>query len=266
MPIRPFTLEMLRTLAGAEDGGQAGGGGLTAIDLLAAKYQFRDVDAHTPTVVQAYGCTVPTSVGTSSIIRDAEGVWQRRTRSAASATGIAGWDLDTTPAIRSPWKTVCVWRFRSGNNWKSPGVGNVIRSWCMFGTNTMTAADDPGLGGVASTVGFRYSTTVPDSNWIACSAAGANVETIDTGVPMENDTIYTLCVDMNSGVLGGQPTQIDYYVGSLGAAPVLVASVTNQTNMPAVGTNMQSQLMVSNGGGNQHQIYIDLHFQHWLTL
>lgn len=47
---------------------------------------------------------------------------------------------------------------------------------------------------------FRFSTAIPDTNWICCASNASGTTTIDSGVPVAVDTIYKLRIDCTDNV------------------------------------------------------------------
>lgn len=119
-------------------------------------------------------------------------------------------------------ETALAWGQLPATEWQIRTGSSVLVMRAVVGLNndqTPTAADSCG----AECAVFRYSTSVPDTNWVACTSDVTPTQTCtDTGIAIATSTQYLLRVDC-----GSLPTNCKFYING-----ALV--VTKTTNLPAI--------------------------------
>lgn len=131
---------------------------------------------------QPIGLTAPTVTGTGTNATDDDGNWTRTTTGTTSgnAAGVAS-SYDVTRFPHQP-------RFEIALK-TDANVGN-IRLWAgLFHANPPNGDTLAGAG-----IAFRWSTAVPDANWIAVLHDGSSQVEVDTGVAVNTDSVYNLAV------------------------------------------------------------------------
>ena len=129
---------------------------------------------------------------------------------------------EATPTISQPrWNPTVFWDIKTAADITSQ------RIFVHLNTGTFAVSTDTPQ---ANTVGFRYSTVVPDTNWQAYSRDGATTNLIDTGVAVVADTRYAFMITLASA-------SARFYINE-----ALVA--TSTTNLPADTTSFSAQVVI----------------------
>lgn len=139
---------------------------------------------------QPIGLAAPTLAGTGTSANDDDGNWTRMT-SGAVAGNVAGiaTSFDVTRFPHQPRFEISL---------KTDAAVTQMRLWAgLFHANPPNADTLAGAG-----IAFRWSTVVPDPNWLAIIHNGTSqVLELDTGVAVNPDTVYNLAVrDFEDGV------------------------------------------------------------------
>lgn len=207
--------------------GAAGADGSFAGNRRFAMLHTRAGQAATATETIAngmvFGMANPTLSGTLAATAVVDTTGSYYNRQAAAAPGGAGYSGAEIGSIDNQG----IWHFVM----KTGGSIATQRIWIGAGNAGLTNEDTPTAGNVLA---FRYSTSVPDTNWIAVSVDGAaSVGTTDTGVAVATDTRYYFKIDMRD------PTSVKYYInGSLVA--------TRTTQLPAASGTMGFTMFLRN--------------------
>lgn len=131
---------------------------------------------------QPIGLAAPTVTGTGSNANDDDGNWTRTTSGATS--GNAAGIVTTFDVTRFPHQPRFEINLKTDAN-----VGN-MRLWAGLFHTTPPNGDTLAGAGIA----FRWSTAVPDANWIAVLHDGSSQVEVDTGVAVNTDSVYNLAV------------------------------------------------------------------------
>lgn len=170
--------------------GAPGADGTIAFEKMFIKFWKQFPSA---TTLVAIGGSVPTQTGGGGItsFNDSTGAYVNHSTTTGANT-VAGWtDAERSIAMRQLGSHLM---FVVKTGAAASDIAN-IRFFAMATTNTIGGGDVPGFG----SAGFRYSTSVPDTNWQAITTtAGGVATTTDTGVAVAVDTRYELEIDMRT--------------------------------------------------------------------
>jgi len=133
-----------------------------------------------------------------------------------------------------------------------------IRSWVGFAAGTGATMMGSGDTPAVAFVGFRFSTSVPDTNWQVVTYDGANLNVIDSGVAPSTTVMQTFRIEWERN--GGE---VRFYIGN-----TLVH--TANTQLPAVGTDVRIMWGVKNlvggAGTDRHCNNYSCHYREGIQL
>ena len=133
---------------------------------------------------------------------------------AGTACGLLG--STTTDPVYANWSADTAFRIKTGP------VITSRRDWIGW-TNAGASIDATNTPTTYRVAAFRYSTGVPDTNWMAVTCDGAACTYTDTGVAVATSTIVTMRIVFNAA------TNVKFYLNG-----TLVA--TNTANLPTATT------------------------------
>lgn len=124
------------------------------------------------------------------------------------------------------------------------------RLWILFSSANPTNADgdDIGTAGISS-IGIRYSTSVPDTNWMVYTSNGVSQTATSSGVPVTADTLYTVQLRATASLVG---------VRINGAAEVTVATTLPSSSAYLLNSFYGILLANSNREFNIGNFWIDM--------
>lgn len=131
--------------------------------------------------------TAPTATGTASVINNTNLGEYINYSSAASTNSDAGWKW-TAETTRPRWSPSLIVKMRT------PATITSIRSWVGLFSGDPMAQTSPSAGAI-SAMGFRFSTSIPDTNWQCVTSDGTTTTVVDSGVAYSASTTYLLTVD-----------------------------------------------------------------------
>jgi hypothetical protein len=213
--------DVLTVVSGVPAWAAPAGGGGSSDPTLYAKREMQILKNPGAGTSIAVGTAAWTLSATASNADDADGPWVNH--ATGTTSGNASGALSGTGLVRRDWQPEFIARI------KTPSDITSMRLWIGFATGNPDGSDAPSSHMAA----FRFSTGVPDTNWIAYTDDGDGTGTAtDTGVAVAADTVYLLRVDCSD------PANVKFYVnGSLVA--------TNTTNLPTATTGLFAQLRVT---------------------
>lgn len=182
------------------------------------KRQFK-MQSSSPSALAAldcYGLTFSTAgTGSQTNAIDANGRWAVFTTGATS-TNAFRWSNNSQATGRLDNLPTFHIRVLTGSTIAA------VKYWIGLSDSVVLSTDTPSAGGVHF-AGFRFSTTIPDTNWMADveTGSGSAFTAQSTGVAVAINTVYTLKFVVTS------TSNIDYYVND-----TYVTSIT--TNIPDV--------------------------------
>lgn len=164
----------------------------------------------------------------------------------ATVTGTAGTDFTVATRFQVSYTSGAVsgntaGLFGAAANWRfgwSPKMSTRVttgaaitlaRYWIGLTNGDLSAADT--LTGQPHAA-FRFSTAIPDTNWMCCHSAGTGTETCtSSGVVVTASTSYDLRIEHATG-------RTDYYINGVGVCSETI-------NLPGAATNARYQLAVT---------------------
>jgi len=140
------------------------------------------------TGILSFALPAPTEAGTPSSARPAGGGDYIDYDTGAVINTDAGWFSTAYTLLQPRENPVIHFRIRTGTD-----ITN-IRCWVGLFSATPMGSDDPAGLHLA---GLRFSTGVPDSNWMFCTKDGTNLGTTDTLIAVAADTEYHFMLDIS---------------------------------------------------------------------
>jgi hypothetical protein len=183
------------------------------------------------TTVQSYGLAAPTLNGATSNVSDDTGEYVSYL-SPALLGGTAGWLAPFSTETRRSRLPITTWVIQTGSDLTSQRV------WCC-----LAAANPGGVDNSVNTIGFRFSTNVPDTTWVCFTEDGATPNAASSGVTVVASTRYELTLDLRvAGVA-------DWYINGTAVRTGISANLPgNSTNLGIYGGYL------TNLSGNQRSI------------
>lgn len=118
-----------------------------------------------------------------------------------------------------------------------------LRAWIGFSTQTITvmgSSSNP----AGSYIGFRYDTSVPDTNWQVVTSDGSTINVLDSGVPPNGTS-----VSQTFAIVSGVGTSILFYIDG-----TLVKTVS--THLPTTSAGLRAIILGAPISSTGRQILI----------